>query len=108
MVKKRAQIKKIISKYQTRLNDLGIEVSQIILYGSYAKGKAKDYSDIDVAVVSPAFKRMDIFQRQEVLSKAHHKFKEPLEPIGLTPEQIKNRKGFVREILATGISMYSK
>jgi predicted nucleotidyltransferase len=108
MVKKRAQIKKIISKYQTRLNDLGIEVSQIILYGSYAKGIAKDYSDIDVAVVSPAFKRMDIFQQQEVLSKAHHKFKEPIEPIGLTPEQIKNRKGFVREILATGISMYSK
>jgi predicted nucleotidyltransferase len=108
MVKKRAQIKKIISKFQTRLNDLGIEVSQIILYGSYAKGKAKEYSDIDVAVVSPAFKRMDIFQRQEVLSKAHHKFKEPIEPIGLTPEQIKNRKGFVREILATGISIYSK
>jgi len=108
MVKKRAQIKKIISAYRSRLQDLGIEVSQIILYGSYAKGKPKHYSDIDVAVVSSTFKKMDIFQRQEILSKAHHNFKEPIEPIGLTPKQIKDKEGFIREILATGISMYSK
>ena len=32
-----------------------IKISQVILFGSYAKGKQKDYSDIDLAVVSPDF-----------------------------------------------------
>jgi len=96
MAKKRSQIEKIIFEYQTRLQALGIDVSRIILYGSYASGRAKDYSDIDVAVVSPSFRKMDIFQRQEILSEAHHKFNEPLEPIGLTPEEVKGKRGFVK------------
>jgi len=107
MVKKRYEIEKIIMQYLNRLRMLGIEVSQIILYGSYAKGKPKEYSDIDIAVVSPSFKKLDIFERQEVLSKAHHKFGEPIEPVGLTPEQLKKKKGFVREIVDNGIVIYS-
>jgi len=108
MVKKRYEIEKIIVQYTNRLRMLGIEVSQIILYGSYAKGKPKEYSDIDIAVVSPSFKKLDIFERQEVLSKAHHKFGEPIEPVGLTPEQLKKKKGFVREIVDNGIIIYTK
>jgi len=108
MVKKRREIRKIISEYIGGLQALGIEVSRIILYGSYAKGKPKEYSDIDIAVVSPTFKKLDIFERQEVLSKAHHRFGEPIEPIGLTPDQVKQRKGFVREIVENGIVIYAK
>lgn len=108
MVKKRREIKKIIEQYISRLGLLGIEVSQIILYGSYAKGRPKEYSDIDIAVVSPTFKKLDIFERQEILSKAHHLFGEPIEPIGLTPEQMIEKKGFVREIVNRGIVIYTK
>ena len=106
MVKKRTEIKKIISEYQARLQALGIEVSRIILYGSYAQRRAREYSDIDIAVISPTFRGLDIFERQEILSRAHHKFGEPLEPIGLTPEQVRDKKGFVREILEKGITLY--
>ncbi len=53
MVKKRTEIKKIISEYQARLQALGIEVSRIILYGFYAQRRAREYSDIDIAVISP-------------------------------------------------------
>jgi len=108
MVKKRHEIKKVIALYIKELEKLGIGVSQIILYGSYAKGKPKEYSDIDIAVVSPAFKKLDIFERQEILSKAHHNFGEPLEPIGLTPEQIKEKRGFAREVVDKGIVVYTK
>ena len=108
MVKKRREIEKIIAQYINRLGVLGVEVSQIILYGSYAKGRPKGYSDIDIAVVSPAFNKLDIFERQEILSKAHHQFGEPIEPIGLTPGQIKEKKGFVREIVNRGITIYKK
>jgi hypothetical protein len=108
MVKKRREIKGIVIQFARRLGELGVEVSQIILYGSYAKGKPKDYSDIDIAVVSPTFEKLDIFKRQEILSIAHHGFDEPIEPIGLTPGQIKERKGLVREILGTGVVLFKK
>lgn len=38
-------------------------VDKLILYGSYAKGSARPFSDIDIAVISPSFQgknRMDI------------------------------------------------
>jgi hypothetical protein len=108
MVKKRHEVKKIISAYRKRLETLGINVSQIILYGSYAKGKPKEYSDIDIAVVSPDFTKFDIFERQEILSMAHHKLGVPIEPIGLTPAQLREKKGFVREILNNGTTVFTK
>ena len=58
---KRDERLKIISRYKKSLETLGISVSQIILYGSYAKNRARESSDIDVAVVSPDFKNFDLF-----------------------------------------------
>jgi len=106
MVKKRREIENLISRFAHNLRAMGIDVNKIFLYGSYAKGRPKDYSDIDVAVVSPSFRKLDIFERQEILSKAHHNFGEPIEPIGLTPEQVKEKRGFAREILETGVLIY--
>ena len=103
MAKKRQEIKNIIGRYIKELRGLGVDISKIILYGSYAKGTPKEYSDIDIAVVSPTFQKLDIFERQLLLSKAHHKFGEPIEPIGLTPKQFRDKKGFTKEILETGI-----
>lgn len=107
MAKKRQEIENIIARYIDELKKLGVEVSQVILYGSYAKGRTKEYSDIDLAVISPNFQKLDIFERQLILSKAHHNFGEPIEPIGLTPKQVKDKKGFVSEIVKTGIIVYS-
>jgi predicted nucleotidyltransferase len=108
VVKKRREIKEIIARYISELDKLGIEVSQVILYGSYAKGTQMEYSDIDVAVISPAFAKLDIFERQEILSRAHHKFHVPLEPIGLTPKQLEEKQGLVRVIVESGITIFAK
>ncbi len=107
MVKKRREIKEIITRYIIELEKLGIDVSQVILFGSYAKGSQTECSDIDIAVVSRALKRLDIFERQEILSRAHHRFGVPLEPIGITPEQLDEKKGFVREIVEAGVIVYN-
>jgi len=32
-----------------------IKIDQVILYGSYASGHMKLYSDIDIAIISPDF-----------------------------------------------------
>ncbi|MCI0469812.1 MAG: nucleotidyltransferase domain-containing protein [Nitrospirae bacterium] len=106
MAKNRSEIKKIVKRYIAELKKYGLDISAVFLYGSYAKGMQKEYSDIDIAIVSPSFKGMDIFERQMILSKAHHNFGEPIEPIGFTPEQILDRRGFAREIVENGVVVY--
>ena len=108
MVQKRQEIKEIINRYIHELEKLGIEVSQVILYGSYAKGIPMEHSDIDVAIVSPAFAKLDIFERQEILSLAHHQFTVPIEPIGFAPEQLRAKQGLAREILENGVTIFKQ
>jgi predicted nucleotidyltransferase len=108
MVKTRQEIKKIVLCFVEEIQVLGIEVSQVILFGSYAKGRPQDYSDIDVAVVSPGFAKLDIFERQELLSRAHFKVREPLEPIGLTPKQVREKRGFARAIVESGVTVFMR
>jgi len=45
----------ISKKFISELTTAGIPVTKAYLYGSYAKGKAKPYSDIDICIVSPSF-----------------------------------------------------
>jgi predicted nucleotidyltransferase len=45
----------LIRKYRQVLMANGIPIEKIILFGSYAKGTAKPWSDLDVCVVSPIF-----------------------------------------------------
>jgi len=108
VVKARREIKEIIARYIGELDKLGIEVSQVILYGSYANGKHSEYSDIDVAIISPSFTKLDIFERQEILSRAHHKFHVPLEPIGLTPKQLEEKQGLAHVIVESGITLFKR
>ncbi|MDP3105008.1 MAG: nucleotidyltransferase domain-containing protein [Candidatus Methanoperedens sp.] len=45
-------IKPIIEEFKTRLRELyGKKLKNIILYGSWARGDAKEHSDIDLAVL---------------------------------------------------------
>lgn len=47
------EIKKITSAYRTKLEDAGIPVERMILFGSYARGTERLDSDIDICIVSP-------------------------------------------------------
>ncbi|MDW7679389.1 MAG: nucleotidyltransferase domain-containing protein [bacterium] len=52
MVKQFDEIKEIIDQYIENLKRQ-ISVERVILYGSYADGCANEYSDIDLAIISP-------------------------------------------------------
>ncbi|KKS32534.1 MAG: polymerase, beta-like protein region protein [Candidatus Amesbacteria bacterium GW2011_GWA2_42_12] len=43
----------ISKKFINELTTAGIPVTKVYLYGSYAKGNAKSYSDIDICIISP-------------------------------------------------------
>lgn len=86
---------------------LGIEKSQVILFGFRVRGRGKGWSDIDVAAVSPTFEGLDVFERQLVLSEAHRRFGVPIEPVGLTPDDLAQRKMFSRFVKEGGVVGYN-
>jgi len=101
MVKTELEIKAIISRYTTEIEQLGVRPQKILLYGSYATGNAREDSDIDLVVISEDFKDMNIRERLEILGIAAGRVFEPIEAMGYTPAEIAaDKKGtFIGEIL---------
>lgn len=83
------EITGIIERFKQSLEKLGVKAKKIIIFGSYAKGKAKRHSDIDVVVISDDFKDMDLFKRLETIgiALARAKIMEPVEAVGYTEEE---------------------
>lgn len=52
---KNKSVKDEIDRFVNLLQKEHIKISKVFLFGSFAKGKQKVYSDIDIAVVSPNF-----------------------------------------------------
>jgi predicted nucleotidyltransferase len=83
------QALKIIQKYVRRLRQEGISVDRVILYGSYAAGKERYGSDIDVAIVSRDFGK-DRVEEGIALYRIAGKVDPRLEPVALSIEAYEN------------------
>ena len=105
MVRSVSEIKKILKAYKSELKNHGIHVLKMWLYGSYAKGNPKPYSDIDVVVISPDLAKYPAIKRQEFLARYTIPIDAPLEVIGYTPKEFRaGRNTIFGQILAkTGI-----
>jgi predicted nucleotidyltransferase len=85
-----------------------IRVEAVILYGSYANGRADEWSDIDLAIISPDFEGLSTWDRQEVIARASVGRPYRLAPIGYPSSEYHNpgRHSFLREIIRTGKVVY--
>lgn len=45
----------VIEKLKKAIDNIAVPVDRVYLYGSHVNGRPTPYSDVDVAVVSPAF-----------------------------------------------------
>lgn len=74
----------ISRKFVRELTAKGIPVTKAYLFGSYAKGKVKSYSDIDICIVSPDFGKdlIDEMVRLRQISRSVDNRIEPL-PFGI-------------------------
>lgn len=82
------KIKSEIDKYLNRLKqDLTLE--RVLLYGSFAEGKAKEDSDVDVLILSSDFTKMDEDERLRLLYRRSVGFPYNLHVYGLTPKEYK-------------------
>ena len=60
------------------LQERGIEIYKIVVFGSYAKEKGGKESDLDIIVVSENFEGKDIFERVKLASGIHRELVEKI------------------------------
>ncbi len=107
MVKKRVHnIKKEVLRYIREL-EKDIHVEKAILYGSYVKGTERNYSDIDLAIVSSDFEggsERDYW----LLGMAAWKINPLIEARPYLPRDLHNVRSddFLSEIITTGKIVY--
>jgi len=104
---KRVFVKKkelnVINKYINLLKQEGVDVSKVILFGSYAKGTAKPESDIDIAVISSQFGKNNL-KEMMFLRRIALKIDSHIEPLPFSPKDINDRySALAQEIIKYGI-----
>jgi len=87
------EIYSIISEYKKRLELSGVKINKIMLYGSYASGRANEESDLDLVIVSDSFKDMDLWERLSFLGRIRAGIRKPMEILGLTKEEFESEYG---------------
>jgi len=79
----------------------------MILFGSRAGNNYNKYSDIDLVIVSPRFKKLKSFQRPITL-RLKWNLKYPVDLLCYTPEEFESKKttpSIVKEAVETGIEI---
>ncbi len=107
MVATATDLEKIISAFVALLSRV-VRVEAVILYGSYVNGAPDEWSDIDIAVISPDFEGVPMWERQRIISRATVDRDESLAPISYPSSEYHNpgRHSFLREIIRTGRMVY--
>jgi predicted nucleotidyltransferase len=59
-----------IRRFLASLSKLGINARRAVLFGSFARGRADQYSDMDVIVIAPEFDRPRTLELVKTLWKA--------------------------------------
>jgi uncharacterized protein len=91
-----------LKKFLEQLKENGIPVEAAFLFGSYAKGRATKWSDIDVAVISSDLSD-DRFEERIRLSKISSRIDSRIEPVPFRPDTFVDEDPLVWEIKKEGI-----
>jgi len=102
-MKNKSTVIKIAEEY-AKLVLQNIKPIEIILYGSYAKGTAREDSDIDIAVIVSKVIN-DYLDEAAMLYMLRVEIDSRIEPILLEDED--DRSGFLEDVRRTGYKLYS-
>lgn len=97
-------IQRIILDYIDTMSQK-IPIDKVILFGSYAKGNAHEYSDIDLAIFSDYFKDMNRVDGIYFLLLDAIDYDIDLEPQPFTMDDYRQPVGIVEDIVNTGIEI---
>lgn len=98
-----AEVIEIINRFLGLINS-EFPLSGVYLFGSYVNGTAREYSDIDLAIVSDVFEGSRFFDKKK-LNKYLLKSSVDLEIHPYRTEDFTEDDPFVKEIIKTGIKI---
>jgi len=102
----KSKVKEAVKFFQKCLDETGLHVSRLILFGSQAKGTAQGDSDIDLLIVADDFRAKNIFQRAQLTKDAEiktiKKFLIPLDIISFTPEEFESETSLTATYAKSG------
>lgn len=99
-------IVKLLKRYKENVSK-DIPIDRMLLFGSYAGGKAHPDSDVDLLVVSPSFRRMNFFKRGARMY-GHWGMNHPVDFLCYTPEEfqrLRKEVTIVRDAEREGIEI---
>ena len=97
-----ASIIETLKRFLEKLKENGIPIEASYLFGSYAKGRAKEWSDIDVAVISSDISN-DRLEERIRLTKISSRIDSRIEPVPFRPDTFVDEDPLVWEIKKDGI-----
>jgi len=98
----KSEVKKIVKRYADKLAENKYQLASVYLFGSYAKGDERKWSDIDVAVVSPLLNEV-LGKAESNLWRLRRGIDLRIEPHAFSPEDWEEESNpLVREIKRTG------
>ena len=97
------QVVEIIKGFIVKLGQ-EIPIKEIILFGSYAHGNPKEYSDIDLALISDWFKGRPKIENMQYLSRIAATYNTVIEALPFTEEEYNNleKRSFLAGIVKNG------
>jgi predicted nucleotidyltransferase len=102
MASEPVEIADVVRRYIAVLERNGVPIKEAFLFGSFAKGTAGPFSDIDVAIVSDHFSG-DRFEDRRRIVPLRRAVDDRLEPMPFRPEDFENGGIFAEEIKNTGL-----
>lgn len=109
MVEKR--VSEIISFFEEKLRESGLNISQVVLFGSAYRSEMTNDSDLDIAVVSDDFRGKTIFERARLAGIAvwetTKKYKVALDVVKLTIDEFENETRMVASYVKEGREKYT-
>lgn len=98
----KAAVLKIIGQFKDALEKKGIKIERIVLFGSYAAGKQREGSDIDLVVISDDFSSMNYWQRIDLLSCAIYEVLKPIEAVAMTDAEWEKGESLIADYARNG------
>jgi predicted nucleotidyltransferase len=96
-------VDRIIQGFIARLEQ-EIPVQEVILFGSYARGKAQAHSDIDLAVISDWFEGKPAIENLKFLSRIAARYNTLIEALPFTEKEYRkiDQRSLLAGIVQTG------
>jgi uncharacterized protein len=96
------EVIKIIKSYIIHLKKSDLDFEKVFLFGSYAKNKQSDYSDIDLAFIFNNQKEIDYFDMQVQMLTLAGDIDTRIEPHPMSSDDFTPDNPLAFEILNTG------